>query len=34
MKLDAAWHEWYLVALAIVFDGMLAVSAQCGCFLH
>ena len=34
MKLDAAWLEWYLVALAVVFDGMLAVSAQCGCCHH
>ena len=25
MRLDAAWHEWILVALAVVIDGMLAV---------
>ena len=29
--MDAAWHEWYLIALAVMSDGMLAVSAQCGC---
>ena len=34
MRLDAAWHEWILVALAVVIDGMLAVSAQCGCCHH
>ena len=34
MKLDAAWHEWVLVALAVVVDGVLAVSAQCGCCHH
>ena len=34
MKLDAAWHVWVLVALAVVVDGMLAVSAQCGCCHH
>ena len=34
MKLDAAWHEWILVALAVMIDGVLAVSAQCGCCLH
>ena len=34
MRLDAAWHEWILVALAVVVDGMLAVSAQCGCCHH
>ena len=27
MELDVAWHEWYSVALAVVIDGMLAVSA-------
>ena len=30
-KLDAAWHEWVLMALAVLIDGVLAVSAQCGC---
>ena len=34
MKLDAAWHEWSSVALAVMIDGMLAVSAQCGCCHH
>ena len=34
MKLDAAWHVWVLVALAVVIDGVLAVSAQCGCCHH
>ena len=34
MELDAAWHEWVLVALAVVIDGMLAVSAPCGCCHH
>ena len=34
MRLDAAWHEWILVALAVVIDGVLAVSAQCGCCHH
>ena len=34
MKLDAAWLERYLVALAVVFGGMFAVSAQCGCCHH
>ena len=34
MKLDAAWHEWFSVVLAVVVDGMLAVSAQCGCCHH
>ena len=34
MELVAAWHEWILVALAVVIDGMLAVSAQCGCCHH
>ena len=34
MRLDAAWHEWVLVALAVVIDGVLAVSAQCGCCHH
>ena len=29
--LDTAWHEWFSVALAVVIDGVLAVSAQCGC---
>ena len=24
MKLDAAWHEWSSVALAVMIDGMLA----------
>ena len=32
--LDAAWHEWCLIALAVVLGGMLAVSAQCGCCHH
>ena len=31
MRLGAAWHEWSSMALAILIDGMLAVSAQCGC---
>ena len=34
MRWDAAWHEWVLVAIAVVIDGMLAVSAQCGCCHH
>ena len=34
MKLDAAWHEWSSIALAVMIDGMLAVSAQCGCCHH
>ena len=34
MKLDAVWHEWILAALAVVIDGVLAVSAQCGCCHH
>ena len=34
MELDAAWHEWFSVALAVVIDGVLAVSAQCGCCHH
>ena len=34
MKLYAAWHELSSMALAVVIDGMLAVSAQCGCFHH
>ena len=34
MGLDAAWHEWFLVALPVMFDGVLAVSAQCGCCHH
>ena len=34
MRLDVAWHEWILVALAVVIDGVLAVSAQCGCCHH
>ena len=34
MKLDAAWHEWSPVVLAVMIDGMLAVSAQCGCYHH
>ena len=34
MKLGAAWHVWVLVALAVVYNGMLAVSAQCGCCHH
>ena len=34
MKLDAAWHEWSSVALAVMIDGILAVSAQCGCCHH
>ena len=32
--MDAAWHGWFSVALAIVMDGMLAVFAQCGCCHH
>ena len=28
--LDAAWHVWLFIALAVLLDGMLAVSAQCG----
>ena len=32
--MDAAWHEWYLLALAVLFGGMLAVSAQCECCHH
>ena len=32
--MDAAWHEWSSVALAVMIDGMLAVSAQCGCCHH
>ena len=32
--LDAALHAWFSVALAVMFDGMLAVSAQCGCCYH
>ena len=34
MKLDAAWHEWFLIALAVVIGGLLAVSAQCECCHH
>ena len=34
MKLDAAWHVWFCVALSVMIDGMLAVSAQCGCYHH
>ena len=34
MELDAAWHVWYLIALAVLVDGVLAVSAQCGCCHH
>ena len=34
MKLDAAWHEWSSVALAVMIGGMLAVTAQCGCCHH
>ena len=34
MGLVAAWHEWLLVALPVVIDGVLAVSAQCGCCHH
>ena len=34
MKLDAAWHEWVSIALAVMIDGLLAVSAQCGCCHH
>ena len=34
MKLDAAWHGWFSVALAVVIDGILAVSTQCGCCHH
>ena len=34
MKLDAAWHVWFGIALAVVIVGMLAVSAQCGCCHH
>ena len=34
MELDAAWHEWSSVALAVMIDGMLAVSAQCVCCHH
>ena len=34
MQLDAAWHEWFSVALAVMIDGVLAVSAQCGCCHH
>ena len=34
MKLDAARHGWFLIALAVVVDGVLAVSAQCGCCHH
>ena len=34
MELDAAWHEWVGIALAEMIDGMLAVSAQCGCCHH
>ena len=34
MGLDAAWHGWILVALPVMFDGVLAVSAQCGCCHH
>ena len=34
MKLDAAWHVWLLIELAVVLDGMLAVSGQCGCCHH
>ena len=33
-RLDAVWHEWILVALAVVIDDMLTVSAQCGCCPH
>ena len=31
MKLEAARHEWSSIALAVMIDGMLVVSAQCGC---
>ena len=34
MKLDAAWHVWFYMALAVVVDGMLAVSAWCECCHH
>ena len=34
MKLDAAWHEWVLVALPVMIVGVLAFSAQCGCCHH
>ena len=34
MKLDVAWHVWLSVALAVVIDGVLAVSVQCGCCHH
>ena len=34
MELDAAWHEWCLIALAVVLDDVLAVSAQCWCCHH
>ena len=34
MELDAAWHDWFWVALAVMIDGMLAVFAQCGCCHH
>ena len=34
MGLDAAWHQWILVALPVMIDGVLAVSAQCGCCHH
>ena len=34
MKLVPAWHGWFSTALAVMDDGMLAVSAQCGCCHH
>ena len=34
MRLDAAWHVWFLVALPVMIDGVLAVSALCGCCHH
>ena len=34
ISLDAAWHGWSSIALAVMIDGMLAVSAQCGCCHH
>ena len=34
MKLVAAWCGWSSIALAVMIDGMLAVSVQCGCCHH
>ena len=34
MELVAAWLGWSSIALAVMIDSMLAVSAQCGCCLH